>query len=142
MNRETLPRLHGRVHSGGENAVATRLARRLGYTPGTASQKLWGSQRLNLQVVQVIRICREAGQEELLYRWLKPVLDAYTGTEAPPLVAATWNLEQEADGAEDVAAIAYHLNRTPENRDRLIRALDRQIVRSIALRDALQRGEQ
>ncbi|MGH2671143.1 MAG: hypothetical protein ACRDH5_18875, partial [bacterium] len=126
-----------RDHSGGAGALVQRLARRIGYTPATMSQKLWGPQRLNLQVVEVIHECRRGAQDELLYRWLKPILDAYSSTEAPPLVPATWNLEQEADAHEDIAELAYTLEPTDVNLDRLIRALDRQVLRSTALRDAL-----
>jgi len=71
-------------HYGGPEAIVNRLARRLGYTPGTVGQKLWGHHNLRDQVLAIIAECRRADQEQLLYRWIKPILDCYASTEAPP----------------------------------------------------------
>lgn len=134
----TLAPLRARNHSGGETALVTKLARRLGYTPATMSQKLWGNGRLNLQVVEVIRLCRQEGQEELLAKWLRPVIDAYEQRAVTPVTdRRLWAVAQEADAAEDVAELAYQMDPSDANLERLIQAKGREIIREHAVLDAL-----
>lgn len=114
--------------------VATYVAPQLGLTPRAAEHAMRSAAQ---RCAVIIRAFDALGDTERRARFAEPLMAALERRAPPPLCPATWNLAQEADSSEDVAELAYQQEPTDKNLDRLIQAKDREIVREIALRDAL-----
>lgn len=125
-------------NDGRTDPVARYVAPLLGLTPGSAEHLLKGRQAINLRCAHYIAAFRRLGDDIRLARFWEPMLHAYEQREAPPLVAATWQIAQDADGREDSVEMAYQLDPSPANRERLIRAKELTVVKELALIDALR----
>jgi len=135
----TRPRRWG--ESGRSDPVARYVAPRLGLTPASAEQLLKGHQAINIRCAHYVGAFRALGDDVRLARFWEPLQRAYDCREAPPLVAATWLLEQTADTKEDVTELAFQLEPSDANLERYLRDKEAEIYRGLALVDAL-RAEQ
>lgn len=126
---------------GRSDPIARALAQKWGRTPKTVEHELSGPHSIFLRCADAIREYRAQGAENRLARASRELLAALEGREAPPLCAAVWHQAAEADAAEEVCESDYRHDPSPANRDRYIRALDREILRQTALRDALLADE-
>lgn len=128
-------------NDGQADPVARYVAPCLGLTPASAAQLLKGRQAINLRCAHYITAFRHLGDDVRLARFWEPLIKAYDQREAPPLVDATWLLAQTADAKEDVDELAFQLDPSDANLDRLIRSTETEIIRETAKLDAL-RAEQ
>jgi len=134
MTPPNVARLPRWGQSGRADPVAKYVAPRLGMRPGAVEQLM---KQVNHRCAAIVAAFVALGDLERGERFVRPILTAWDGRQAPPLVAATWHLAQQADAGEDVDELAYQLDPSDANLDRLIRAKDRAILREVALRDAL-----
>src|SRR5690348_15601529 len=103
----TLARVAPARHSGGASALAVRVGRRLGCTPGTAEQKLWGNCRLTIdELAAAVEECVAAGRRDVADRLTRPIIAALSGPRAHALPAVAVHA-READAAEDVAETRF-----------------------------------
>lgn len=115
---------------GSRSDPVTRLvAPELGMKPQAVGHLM---RHIGERCAAIIRAFVALQDSERLARFMRPILAAYQGRQAPPLCAATWNLAQEADASEDVAELAYQLEPTEQNLDRCIRATERSVQREEA----------
>lgn len=115
--------------AGHSDPVARFAAPQLGCAPKTAEHRI---RELPQECATIIRAFQALGDTVRLERFARPILTAYDQREAPPLVAATWNLAEEADAAEQIAETAYQHDPSDANLDRLIRASEAEIQRGEA----------
>lgn len=125
-------------NDGRADPVARYVAPLLGLTPGSAEHLLKGAQAINLRCAHYILAFRKLGDDIRLARFWDPMIRAYEQREAPPLVAATWELAQHADTREDMDEVAYLLTPSDQNLERLIRSTELEILRQTARLDALK----
>lgn len=128
-------------NDGRRDPVAHYVAPLLGITPASAMHLLKGRQAINLRCAHYITAFRQLSDDVRLARFWEPMIKAYDQREAPPLVAATWQLAQAADAREEISELAYLMDQSDTNLDRCIRDKEAEVVREMALLDAL-RAEQ
>lgn len=125
-------------NNGKSDPVARYLSPVLGLKPLSVEQLLKGPQAINLRCAHIIGAFRALRDDIRLARFWDPMVKAYEQREAPPLVDATWLLEQAADTKEDVSELAFQLDPSDANLERYIRDKEAEIVRGCALLDALK----
>ena len=139
MTASTLPRVRRWGDSGRADPVARYVAPRLGMRPASVEQLM---KQVNHRCAAIVAAFVALGDLERGERFVRPIVAAWDQRQAPPLVDATWHLAQQADAGEEVAELAYQLDPSETNLDRLIRSKDREILHAIALRDALLEEQQ
>lgn len=102
-----------------DDRIAIAVGKRLGIKPSTAAHLI---DELQLQMVVVLEELNRAGAVARKQRLMGRIRAADQGLEAPPLVAATMQLAQEADCREDVAETAYLSDQSDAHLGRLITA--------------------
>lgn len=129
-------------NNGKSDPVARYLSPVLGLKPLSVEQLLRGPQAINLRCAHIVGAFRALGDDLRLARFWDPMQRAYDQREAPPLVDATWLLEQAADTKEDLSELAYQLDPSDANLERYIRDKEAEIIRGMALLDALRVEQQ
>jgi len=142
MTAPNLTRARRWGNDGRQDPVARYVAPLIGLTPASAEQLLKGHQAINLRCAHYVEAFRKLGDDVRLARFWEPLQRAYDCREAPPLVNATWLLEQAADTKEDVSELAFQLDPSDANLERYIRDKEAEIYRGLALIDALRAEQQ
>lgn len=141
MTMPNLARARRWGQSGRSDPVCRYVAPLIGLTPFSAEQLLRGPRAINLRCAKYVQGFRKLGDEVRLGRFWEPLQRAYDQREAPPLVPAVWHIAQAADAKEDVDELAYLLDQSDANLERCIRSKEIEVVKEMALLDAL-RAEQ
>lgn len=142
MTAPNLSRARRWGNDGRRDPVAHFVAPLLGLTPASAEHLLKGRQAINLRCARYIEAFRKLGDDLRLARFWEPMVKAYDQRQAPPLVAATWQLAQAADAREEVSELAYMCDQSDANLDRCIRDKEAEVYRGLALIDALKAEQQ
>lgn len=142
MTTPNLARARRWGESGRSDPLCRYVGPRIGLTPASAEQLLRGPRAINLRCAAYVEGFRKLQDEIRLARFMAPILRAYEQREAPPLVPAVWNIAQAADAKEDVDEVAYHLDPTDGNLERLIRSTEIAVIREMAKLDALRAEQQ
>lgn len=118
--------------SGHTDPVAhdVELRRELGLAPKTIQHLI---EKLPDQAAAIIRAFHRHAATLRHRRFVRKIREADEQREAPPFVAATKQLAQDADANEEAAETAFHLDPSDANLDRWIRAQEAQQLRGDAL---------
>lgn len=134
---ETIASLGNRRHSPRPPSVVRIFAKAAGVTPAHGKQLLQESGNNNLwdRVEKFIVSCRAAGNEALLDRRMRRILELYFDAPVHPFTPALLHEAAEADAAEDIARTDWQAGTV--SRDAYLQKLDRQIARACVLREAV-----
>lgn len=129
------PRVPG-AHYPNPEGVTRRLATALGRSLAGVHQLLDGPTSPFARVEQILAIAVHAGHTAWAATRVER-LSRLVRQARVPLTPALVGRAQAADMAEDVAEVRYHVEPTAERRDEWLRALDRELLELMALRDAV-----
>lgn len=113
--------------------VLRQVAGDLGRTEGGVNQEIHGYQGVVKRLKRLLEKLVAFGGHVQARRIADDLRAVAYQQNPPPDVPASWNLAQEADASEDMAELAYQLERTPQNRERLIRWKEKAQQREDAL---------
>ena len=134
---ETIARSARRAHSQRPLSVVRTFAESADVTRAHAAQLLkeTGNNNLWARVEKFIYACRAAGNEDMLWEKMGPLLDLCLNVIPETFGPRLLHEAVQADADEDVARSDWQAGSL--SKEQYVRKLDRQIVRACALRDAL-----
>ena len=94
--------------------MVSRVALALGCSRVKAAGLMWGPHSAAAIAARIVRALKCAGADETLVRFTQPFDEAMHEAAPPSLTPDLFLVEQEADGDEDTAQVAYL---TAPNRD-------------------------
>lgn len=119
-------------------AVERVAAKKLGVSPGTVHQWLYGETRLIHRVAVIVESFLELGQHERADRWLLPITAARMALSPDDLTHELIRDVQLADLEEDQAEAGFHATRDAQAARRWVRALEQQNATTLRLIAALK----
>lgn len=119
-------------------AVERVAAKKLGVSPGTIHQWLYGETRLNDRVAAIVEAFLELGQHERADRWLLLITAARMGISPESLTHDLIQQVQFADLDEDRAEAEFHVSRDREAARRWLPKLEQQNATTLRLIAALR----
>lgn len=129
-----------RRHWGGSDALVNQVAAELGCSRAKAASLMWGTNSAAAIAARIIRALKRAGADETLLRFAQPIDEAMQAAAPAALSGDLFIVEQEADGAEDAAEVAYLAQPNPDTAQSFIRRAQRaaaalnHLVRSVRTR--------
>jgi len=138
MSADTLPMGGRRSHSGGASALVHRLALAYGRSPAGMSQALYGPVSIPNRMEDLLFKLVRFGAVDLARRLLHRLTAVVEQRAVQPPTIALRLESQEIDQREDVLELAFELDRSDENLDRLVRAKEKSAYLMLAECDALK----
>ena len=135
MTLKLEPHVRG-SHYPSPDGVTRRLATALNRSLAGVHQLLDGPTSPFARVEQILSIAVHAGHTAWAAHRVERLARLVRQARVP-LTPTIIGRAQQADMAEDVAEVRYHVEPTAERRDEWLRALDRELLELMALRDAV-----
>ena len=105
-----------------KGSLAIRFADATGRTPQVASQRLYGGNRLQDDLLAFIRICQEDNRRAELEAFLRPAFAAMNDIEPEPLTDALLVEDAKASAQEQVERSEFQAAKTDAELDDLIKS--------------------
>lgn len=96
-----------RRHWGGSDALVSKVAAELGCSRAKAGSLMWGDNSAAAIAARIIRALKRAGADETLVRFTQPIDEALHEITPTELTTDLFLAEQQVDGEEDSAELAY-----------------------------------
>jgi hypothetical protein len=129
-----------RRHWGGSDALVAKVAAELGCSRAKAGTLMWGPNSAAALAARIVAALKRAGADETLVRFLQPLDEAMTAARPVDLNSDLFLVEQEADGDEGSAEVAYLAAPNRDTAQSFIRRAQRaaaalnQLVRAVRAR--------
>lgn len=133
----SVPPARPRRHYATPDSVAVRFAQAIGVTAPHAAQLAWGNHNLRDRVIAFITVCHTARREDVLRRWMQPILDAFHSRPPVPWTPALELEAQAADNRAETERTRYLLHATKAEAEARVRAIDQDMLELATLRSAL-----